>query len=134
MPDNQTLTPENSPTPLGDMITTLHAIREERKDLAARDKTLSKQYAELEQQVLSALDEQQTTLSRAHGITVSVTEAVHPQIDDYEAFCRYIIDNEALYLLQRRISSAPYRDLLASGTDVPGLSPFTKRSLSLRSS
>ena len=65
--------------------------------------------------------------------SVSISENVIPVVKDWDSFYGYILETKQPYLLERRPSVSSFRELLESGVEVPGLQPFTKRTLNIRS-
>lgn len=119
---------------LGDMIDNLHNIRERIRVLNKQVDDLTAQRDVLTLKIIEMLDAMGTDQSRTDKATASITETVVANVDDWDAVNRYISRNKAFYLYERRISSAAYRELLESrkGKPIPGITPFTKRTLSLR--
>lgn len=117
---------------LGEMIDELYNLRTKKSELNRQVELITEQYTALEAQVLEELQRQGTESARSSLATATVSESVVPNVTDWEAFYQYIIDTRQPYLLERRPSVVIYRDLLQAGEEVPGVSPFTKTSLSLR--
>jgi hypothetical protein len=115
-----------------DLIQKLVDIREEKRRIKAREKELNEQWRSLELEALVRLDEQGMDKASSKTGTISIGENVLPQVVDWDQFGQHILDNEALYLLQRRPAAAAYRELLASGEEIPGVEPYTQRSINLR--
>ncbi len=119
-------------TPLGDDIDRLYALKEaaERADEAAAEKW--KVYDEFEARLFARMDNEKTTLSRGGKARASVKEAIVAKVVNWDEFYRFIGRNKAFHLLQRRVSDPAYRELLEQRKNgVPGVEPFTKRSLSV---
>lgn len=131
MPDSP-LTPD-SPISLGDKIDAYWNLKNHIARLASETKGFQDQFNELERDLIHSLDDQGLTGSQGHQSRCSVTETEVAQIDDIDALYDYIKETGHFYLLQRRISSTAYRELKAiSGEELPGLSPYMKRSISIR--
>lgn len=84
---------------------------------------------------MNFLDETKQDGARAGAYTASIIEEEYPQVVDWEPLTRYILRHKALYLLPRRVLSAAYREVKKSrrgNKDLPGMTTFTKRSLSLK--
>ena len=64
--------------------------------------------------------------------TASITEQILPQVVDWDALYAHIHETESYFLLQRRPAAAAFRELNASGEEVPGIEPFVQRTISLR--
>lgn len=118
---------------LGKTIDALHALREHKRALEAELKDVRQEIEEAEQNVMEMLKQNGVTMSAGEHATVSITETVVPAVEDWDAFYEHIMQTGDFHLLERRPASRAYRELLESGEDVPGLRPFTKRNLSLRS-
>lgn len=117
---------------LGESIDRLYELREQKRDLNAAIADIDAQFEEIEANVLAKLQEIGVDSSKSKLASATISETVVPNVEDWDAFGRYIIDTNQLFLLQRRTSIAAYRDLLQAGETIPGVSPFTKTSLSLR--
>ena len=75
---------------------------------------------------------EETTLSRGSMASASLTESEFFSIEDYDALQEYVFDNEALYLFQRRLSSAAIKELIQNGEEIPGIKTFVRKDISLR--
>lgn len=117
---------------IGDLIDALHRNRAARRDLETTLKESKAVYDGLETELMQKLSENGLSSARGGEATVSVNETIVPSVVDWEAFHQYIIDHDALYLLERRAAAAPYRELITAGEAIPGVSPFTRRILTLR--
>ena len=60
-----------------------------------------------------------------------MSEQVVPSVTDWDEVYKYIKDNDAFYLLQRRMNAAPYRELLGTEEQVPGVEALTVKKLGL---
>lgn len=123
---------ENKEMTTADLIAKLVDIREEKRKIKAREKELNDEWRTLELEALIRLDDQGMDKASTKRGTISIGENVLPQVVDWDAFGEHIIQNDALFLLQRRPAAAAYRELLESGETVPGVEPYTQRSINLR--
>ena len=64
---------------------------------------------------------------------ISIGEAVVGNVEDWDALWPYIVKNKYFHLVQKRVSDPGLRELWEQGKVVPGVQPFTKRTLSVRS-
>lgn len=117
-----------------EQMTELFNIKQEIKLIkSTRLKPLEERAKELEVELLGMLEEQGTDSSRLNGIgSVTKTELVVPQAEDWTAFYEYVQSTGSFHLLNRALNAAAFRETLQSGEDIPGLVPFTKVSLSVR--
>jgi len=118
---------------LGAAIDKLHGLREEKRNLEAEISKIRKVMEEEEINIFALLEEQDLPGAKGHTATVSITESVVPVLENDEVFFDHIMKTGDIHLLERRPSVRAYRELRESGEEVPGLRPFTKRTLSLRS-
>lgn len=117
---------------LNDEIDKMYMLREQKRGLEAQIKEVNALIAEQNEWLIKKYDEVGTTTARGVLASATVTESIVPIIDDWGLVQQYIIDHDALYLVHRRISSGPWRELQDAGEHVPGITPFTKRAISLR--
>ena len=114
------------------MIDEMFELRESKKEFEVRIKDINEQMTLLEAQLLQKLDDEKQTMGRGSSASASVSNAEIPMVEDWETFGQYLIDNDALYLLQRRVAVRAYRELKESGEEIPGTTTFPKRTISLR--
>ena len=117
---------------LDDGIDKLFMLRERKRGLEDQIKEVNKEFAELHDELLQTCDEVGTTSAKGRMASVTVTESLVPRIEDWGEVSEWIMANDAIYLCHRRISSGPWKELLDSGQNVPGITPYTKRAISLR--
>jgi len=98
-------------------------IRDKRRELEEQDKALKAQLGEVSALMLEICNEQgASTVRTGHG-TVSVRTARNYWTSDWEAFFTFIKDNDAFYLLQKRLSSSAVQQFLDENESInlPGL-------------
>lgn len=119
------------PLSTGAIIAKMDEVREERRAIARRDKELIEEWRSLEMELIIRLDEQGMLKAATSAGTASITETVLPNVVDWDALFDHIKETGDFYLLQKRPAAAAFRELLASGIDIPGIEPYTKREISL---
>lgn len=120
------------PQALNEMIDRYWALYQERKELSAEVKDLGEKLTVLERELIQRMDEVGTDQSRSNVASVSISSEVIPDVEDWDAFYSYIQENTAFYLLQRRPTAKAFQELREAGEEIPGVRPFTKRSISIR--
>jgi len=127
---------ENTSPPLttSAIIAKLVEVRDEKRRIKEREKELIDEWRSLEMELLVRLDEQGMKKAATDDGTASVTEVVLPQVVDWDAVYEHIKESGDFYLLQKRPAAAAFRELHESGEVIPGMEPYTKRSISLRKS
>lgn len=125
--------PAKRALPLGSMIDSLWQLREDKRKSEAATKLIEKDIEAAETELLERLDKEGMDKATGKLGTISVGEALVGTIEDWDAFTAFLAKTKNFQLVQRRISDVAYRELLGMGKPVPGIKPFTKRKLNLRS-
>lgn len=123
---------KTAPVTIGSLIDGMNGLRELRREIAAQDADLKKQYDAAEAQLIELLDQQNTSKGAGRTASASVSETVVFNPVDWEAFMDYLIKTKQKHLVQRRVSAPAVLELFTLKGKVPGLEPFTKRSINLR--
>ena len=121
------------PASTGALIDQLWAAREEKRKVEAILKETEEAIKGIEEQVMERLGAEGLEKATGSKATVSVTSSVVADVQDWEALWPFIAKNKFWHLVQRRVSDPAYRELIEMGKKVPGVQPFTKRKLNLRS-
>lgn len=119
-------------TTLSDLIQSLSSLKGEKKALESSVKAVDKQIEQVEIAIMLELDSQGVTETKSAVGKVAISESTYPQVQEWDAFGEFILDNRYLHLLERRPAVLAYRELLNLGKAVPGVLPFTKRKLNYR--
>lgn len=119
-------------TPLSGLIESLSHLKLSKKRLELEAEDIAKDIAKVEDEIMKAMDAEGIVESKSVVGKVTLSESVYPQVQQWEAFAEFILDNRALHLLERRPAVLAYRELLSLGKPVPGILPFTKRKLAFK--
>lgn len=128
---------ENEPT-LGEQVTRLHEIKQQKKAHAAKIRELEDQIEELEDQLLTRLDAEGVDATKAGGISVTIKEDSLPSIaldgDElgWDAVFKHIQATGDFFLLQRRFSKSACEELHATGNLPAAIKMTKKRSINTR--
>lgn len=118
---------------LNDLISQLGELRTEYKRLNYDVDQVKKSIAVKESEIMEAMDDQQIMESKnTSGQKVTLGEAVYPQVQDWDAFHTWILENHYLHFLEKRAAVLAYREALGQGIAVPGVLPYTKRKLTFK--
>lgn len=122
--------------PIGAQIDALWELRERKRALEAQVTEINIAIDTKERALLDTMDQQQTTRGAGEKATVTVRESIVPQVHDWDEFWKFIRRNNAFELLERRPAVAAFREHASRRKDgkVPGVVPFLKRSVSVRTS
>lgn len=118
---------------IGENIDKLHDLRERKRALEAEIKVIDGEYDGIEEALMAQLASQGVTLSRGAKATASISTSIVAEIDDFDALCKFVKRTGYFHLFQRRISDPAFRELLEQKGAVPGLKPFPKKKLNLKS-
>ena len=121
-------------TRLDTLASTRDSLREQKRLLEAEIKTLDAQLSANEQEIIELADDLGLDRFAVGKLTFSISEQTVGNVEDWDDLYQFIRDNDAFYLLQRRLANAAYKEMLDSGSALPGVVPFTKRSLNMRKS
>lgn len=122
----------NKPS-IGGYIDLLFALREQKRDLESQIKEIDECVKDHEASLEAAMQEAGLDKATGSKATVSFTSTVVADVTDWDTFWLYVAKNKFFHLIQRRVSDPAYRELLEAGRKVPGVQPFPKRKLNLRS-
>ena len=111
---------------LDSLVETYLAIRNERDKLSrehdAKDKELSNDLAQIEQVLLNSCNEVGADSIRTGAGTVIKSTKENFVCGDWDNFKKYVMDNDAIELLQQRIHQSNFKEFL-SGREDEGLPP-----------
>lgn len=120
------------PQTLGSIIDTYRAIYDQRAELNAQAKELTKQMEELAPKILGQLDDLGIDSAKGKVASVRVEEKIRPAVKDWDAFYNFIRENDAWFLLERRPTALAYADMIKAGDEVPGVEALHLREIVCR--
>ena len=117
---------------LHDLISQLGELRAIKKKLEYDARQAGALITTKEHEIMDALDDQQITESKSAAGKVTLGEAVYPQVEDWDAFHTWILENNYLHFLEKRAAVLAYREALGQGIAVLGVLPFMKRKITFK--
>jgi len=123
----------SKPRTLGALIDAIDDAREVKRALAVQVKEAEAEYKDLEAQIIARFDAEDTRTGEGKKAGASISESITGNNEDFDALTAYVKKTGYFHLFQRRISDPAFRELLEKKGAVPGLKPFIKRNLNLRS-
>lgn len=121
------------PTPIGTLIDDLWNLRETKRNLEAQVKELEERIAAREAQIIVRLDTERTDRASSTRASVSISENIVPNVVDWdEHMMKSVVGKKQIHLVERRPAVLACREIWEQGGKLPGLEPFTKRKLNLR--
>lgn len=108
------------------------AIRQALADLAEQEKHLKEEQEEVDYQLMQKLEADGLSKFSNDQATISISEQIVPQVEDWDALQAHILKTGEFELMQRRPAVKAYRELREAGIEVPGVVDFAKRGLNVR--
>src|SRR5690606_37090522 len=118
----------------GALADSLYEKNEEISQANAKVEELKREKREREDTLILAMQDAGTNIVRGNKASVSISEVSRPQIQDFDAFEKFVLRRKALHLFERRIASTAYRELKdqLGGKPIPGLTEFNQVRLNVR--
>jgi len=118
---------------INELIEKRAEIKRETELLNVRLNDLKAAQDEIDLALIKKMDAEGLSRTANGDYSVSINEDTVPDVDDWDALYNHIISTRDFSLIQRRVSSTAYKELLKLGEGVPGLSPRTIRKINFRS-
>lgn len=117
---------------IGGMTDKLIQLRDAKRELEAEITKIEAEVNEVTEALIAKLDAEGTNSGTGKLGSASISTNVVANVTDWDSFYAYIKKSGYFHLLQRRVSDPVFRELLESKGKVPGVEPFSKRRLNLR--
>ncbi len=118
---------------IDELIDRKKSIKSQMEKLNSELKNLREQENDIDLELLKKLDAEGLKKTANEVASVSIKEETVPDVHDWDALYAHIISSGDFSLIQRRVSSTAYRELLKLGENVPGLQPREIRRINFRS-
>jgi hypothetical protein len=118
---------------IGDMIDQMHALRERKRELEAEVAKVEGEYKGVEEELMERLAAQGVDAARGKLASCSISTNTIANVLDWDKFNAWVKKTGHFHLYQRRVADAAYREMLELKGAVPGVEPFNKRRLNVRS-
>ena len=119
---------------------TMNSIIDERAMIKAQMDGLNKRLKEfrealdqVDRLLLKKMDDEGLSRTANNMASVSINEDIVPDVTNWDALYEHVQETGDFSLIQRRVSSTAYRELLKLGEQVPGLESRTIRRINFRS-
>lgn len=119
---------------------TMNSIIDERAMIKAQMDGLNKRLKEfrealdqVDRLLLKKMDNEGLSRTANDMASVSINEDIVPDVTNWDALYEHVQETGDFSLIQRRVSSTAYRELLKLGEQVPGLESRTIRRINFRS-
>jgi len=114
------------------LFTKLQELEERKRALYNEEKQIKAEIAEVENRILDDMAESGVSMMEFNGQRYSPTVKVQPSSDDWDATFSWIKENNAFYLVQKRLSAPAVKELLDDGEQIPGLKIYEETKLTRR--
>ena len=95
-------------------------------------KQLKEELAEIEEQLMEAMDEIGTeNLALGNKVFIIAHRKV-ATLTDWEAFSNYVVENDAMHLVHRRVTNQAAIDMIEGLGSLPGIDLIELRSINVR--
>jgi hypothetical protein len=121
--------PPALPATIGDALRELAGLKKKLEALDAKRQPLADRETAIRAHLLESFDKDQLNGARGFGLAVSIVKSDVPKIADETAFLKFALKPANSDLLKVGVSSPAWRERLADGKTVPGVSTFTAVSL-----
>ncbi len=118
---------------LNDLLTEVSKVRASIKEVQDTEKTLKAQQKELESQILLQMEEQGLDKISNQVCTITRKTEIVPTATNWDAIYEHVEETKQWELLHRRLSATAYRELVALGIEVPGITSTELTRLNFRS-
>ena len=108
------------------LIDETYALKDEIAVLNQAVKSLSDKKKHIDSDIEAIMAELNLKVAGNGQHTVSLKDDVFAQADDWDVLYNYIKENDAFYLLNKRISVTAFREIINAGETVPGLTPVVR--------
>lgn len=118
--------------PIGDILQLIREAKDHKAQLTAEINDITKVIDVYSEIALEKMDEADVSTVSTDSLTVKIKEQLVPTVRDWDKLWSFILEEKALTLLHRRVSSIAYKEYLDSGEDVPGVEPYIRRTIETR--
>ena len=123
----------NEQPTINKLLDELADVRGQVKSLQEQERELKRRQSDIEFSLVSQLEDQGVDRVGNNVCTVSIKKEIVPTVEDWDQVHQHIIDTKQFELLQKRMSSVAFRELLTMGMNVPGVKPTELTRINFRS-
>lgn len=117
---------------LDSLMNQLAEVNRDYNELSRSLNQLKGQKDALERDIECAMNDVGIRSAGNDALKISLSDEIVPTVTDWEALFQYIEREGAFYLLQKRMAAGAYREAHQMGLEIPGVEPFTKTKMSVR--
>ena len=117
---------------INELIEARAEVKTSLEDVTKQTKILQAAKEDLDYQLIQRLEEQGLARTATDQASVSINTSIVPDVVDWDALYEFIFATKDITLLQRRVSSTTYKELLKLGDNAPGLQPREGKRINFR--
>lgn len=121
--------PESLPDNIGDCVDLLYTTRSERLIKEKEVQRMKSAEENLRNHIFNTFAIQNIEGAKGKIATVTISEELKPQVNDWDAVWEYVFANNATELIEKRMARIAYRELFEAGILVPGTEAFIHKKL-----
>ncbi|MGH1373579.1 MAG: hypothetical protein ACRBBW_16180 [Cellvibrionaceae bacterium] len=122
----------NEELSLSELLDKSTALRTEANELERIAKDLKAEKRIIDQMVVDMMNSMGISRTGNDNVNAVVVTKRLPNVSDWDAFYQFVNENNAPYLLQRRVSQKAVEEIVELGQEVPGVDFYEEEQLSLR--
>jgi ribonuclease HII len=115
-----------------ELIDRMFELRDSKRLREAQIKELTSEIDEIKFELIGRFQSDGTEVTATAKATASITETTVPNVTNWDQYYEFIKQEDAFYLLEKRPSTAAWRELHNSGQTPPGTAAFVKYDINLR--
>lgn len=116
-----------------ELIEQIKSLDQQAANLAKQEKVIREERKTLARELIARMQDMGTESVSGAGYGAYLQPKKYPNITDWESFGAFILENNALYLLQRRVNSSALIELVdVEEKEVPGLEFFEQVDVAIR--
>lgn len=122
---------EPHPKTLGACADLLFTIRKQRLELQRHIDLLTAKESELKAHIIGSLPDEDASGVSGMVARVTITTKSVAQVKDWEKFYEFVQTTGEFDLMQKRVSDAAVKERWEAGDSVPGVEPYSFKTLSI---
>jgi hypothetical protein len=119
------------PKTMGACADRLYELRQQRLEVQKTVDKLAAEEAALKEHIINTLPKSEASGVAGKLARVTVVNKVVPQVEDWDAFYKFVKKTGSFDLLQRRLTDQAIKERWEAGKEVPGIKHFTATTVSI---
>lgn len=117
---------------IADIISELLQMKADLSAINKEAESIKREISVLEGEIINYLRQQDVQSLSTTGGRVTLVKEVVPTVTNWDAVFDFVKNNDAFYLLQKRISSTAWREFTQQEGDIEGIEAYETTKLSTR--